>query len=342
VSGRQNPTMNSVRYFCTCFDQNYLPRALALHASLVKHCVSFRLYAICYDEASYATLQHLKLPSVVPISLTDFEDGDSALLQAKQNRSKIEYYFTCTPSLCLYVLAHFPEVDMLTYLDADLYFFSDPEPLFAEMDGYSIGMIGHRFATGARRFERYGLYNVGWLSFCRDVQGMACLSWWRERCLEWCYDRLQGDRFADQKYLDEWPERFKKVRVIQHKGANVAGWNIANYLIREESGRVWIDEQPLIFFHFANFKEIKPWLFKTGFGSYMVRPSHVVRRHIFWPYIYELNCVAPKQNLTGRIRKLDFHLGSFKQWIRNTGRFIRGVLFQEYIFYCSGKRSFYN
>ena len=322
-----------IKYFCTYFDKNYLPRVLALHASLVRHCGQFCLYALCHDESSFETLNRLILPGMVPVSLHDLEKYDTELLQAKQHRSTVEYYFTCTPAICLYVMEHYPDVDLLTYLDADLYFFSNPQPLFDELNSYSIGIIEHRFSPGARRFQRYGIYNVGWLSFRRDENGIECLKWWRARCLEWCFDRLEGNKFADQKYLDDWVNRFKNVLVMQHKGANVAAWNIANYRIREKSGRVWVDEQPLIFFHFANFKEIKPWLFKTGFGSYMVRPSHVVRRHIFWPYISELNRVAPKQNLTHRIRKLDYHIGSFKQLIRNTGRFVRGLLFQEYIFY---------
>lgn len=321
----------SGRQFCTCFDQNYLPRALALHASLVKHCVDFRLYAICYDDPSYTALQNLKLSNVVPIPMTDFEKGDSALLQAKQNRSQIEYYFACTPSLCLYVLAHFPEVDMLTYIDADLYFFSDPEPLFAEMEGYSIGIIGHRFSKGARRFEKYGLYNVGWLSFRRDTRGMACLNWWREQCLEWCYDRLEGNRFADQKYLNEWLERFQKVRVIQNKGANVAGWNIANYSVTEEDNQVFIDNQPLIFFHFANFKEIKSWLFKTGFSGYLVSPSRIVRHKIFGTYISELKRLAPGKGPNKKLRIVDLHLNFTMQFVRQVLRFIRSLLFREYI-----------
>ncbi len=321
------------KFYCTCFDQYYLPRALALHASLVRYCTSFRLYALCFDKASYSTLVQMKLTGVVPIPLEAFEEGDSELLKAKRNRSQVEYYFTCTPSLCLYVLNHSPEIDFVTYLDADLYFFEDPQPLFDEMIDHSIGIIEHRFAKGAMRYKRFGLYNVGWVSFRRDEHGMACLKWWRERCLEWCYDRLEGNRFADQKYLDDWPLRFQKVRVIQHKGANVACWNIANHHVIERNGKVWIGDQPLLFFHFASFKEVRSWLFKTSFGSYLVSPSRTVRRYIFEPYICELKRVAPHQKLNKRVRKLDFHLHSIKQLTRNTGRIMRSLLFREYIIF---------
>ena len=90
--------------FCTYFDQNYLPRGLALYRSLREHCPGFKLWVLCMDEATHQVLTQLDLPEVEPISLKDFEKDDEPLLAAKQNRSQVEYYFTCTPSLLLFVL----------------------------------------------------------------------------------------------------------------------------------------------------------------------------------------------------------------------------------------------
>src|SRR6185369_9309965 len=130
----------------------------------------------------------LNWPELIPIPLEEFEAADPALLQAKANRSKVEYYFTCTPSLPLYVLNKNPEYDLVTYIDSDLYFYSSPEPLFEEMGDDSISVIEHRYAPHLLGRERYGIYNVAWMSFRRTPDGLACLNWWRERCLEWCYD----------------------------------------------------------------------------------------------------------------------------------------------------------
>ena len=76
--------------------------------------------------------------------------------------------------------------------------------------------------------RRFGIYNVGWVSVRRRDDGIAALRWWRERCIEWCYDRVEGDRFADQRYLDRLPELFAGVHVIEHLGANLAPWNFAD------------------------------------------------------------------------------------------------------------------
>jgi hypothetical protein len=96
----------------------------------------------------------------------------------------VEYYFTCTPSLPLYVLKHNAEIDVISYLDADLYFFSHPAPIYEELGDQSILIVGHRFPAHLRqREELNGTYNVGFLSLRGNSVGLQCLSWWRERCL---------------------------------------------------------------------------------------------------------------------------------------------------------------
>jgi hypothetical protein len=275
--------------FCTYFDQYYLTRGLALYRSLREHCHEFRLWVLCMDGTTYHTLVELQLPGVHPIALEEFERDDESLQLAKTNRSRIEYYFTCTPSLPLYILNNQPEVDLITYLDADLFFFSSPAPLFEEMKEGSVAIIGHRFPPNLKGLERHGIYNVGWLSFRRDANGLACLHWWRDRCIEWCYDRLENGQFGDQKYLDDWPSRFQNVVVLEHKGANVAPWNLANYCLRDQNGNtVMIDSQPLVFFHFHGLKKITQWLYNPSWEIYGVTSSMVLRRRIYVPYIRTL------------------------------------------------------
>jgi len=276
-------------YFCTYFDRNYLPHGLALYRSLRDHCPEFRLWVLCMDDVTYGILGNLDLPGVHTIALGDFERGDEPLLGAKQNRSRVEYYFTCTPSLPLYIFKTRHEVDMVTYLDADLLFFADPGPLFEEMGEGSVAMIGHRFPPRLLSRERFGIYNVGWLSFRRDEEALACLRWWRERCIEWCYDRVEEGRFADQKYLDQWPGRFRNVVILEHKGANVAPWNLANYrLYLREDSAIMVDEQPLLFFHFQGLKRVNRWMYNPHWSGYGLYPSWVLRRNIYAPYLKEL------------------------------------------------------
>ena len=177
-------------------------------------------------------------------------------------------------------------MDLITYLDADLYFFADPAPLYEEIGDRSVAISAHRFPPELIAFEQFGIYNVGWLSFRRDESALSCLRWWRERCIEWCYDRVEPGRFADQKYLDDWPNRFQGVAVLSHKGANLAPWNLANYKVRASAGQVWVDEQPLVFFHYHGLRQIvRGFLYDPNFGQYGYAADQTVKNSVYAPYV---------------------------------------------------------
>jgi hypothetical protein len=289
-----------MRYFCTYFDQHYLLRGLALHHSLMQHCPEFQLWILCMDGDCYDVLTRMDLPQVRLISMTEIEGQFPALLEAKKGRKKVEYYFTCTPALPLYVLNQDPDVDAITYLDADLYFFADPAPLYEEIADHSIAIIEHRFPAELSHLAEHGIYNVGFLFFRRDVNGLACLGRWLEQCLDWCYDRVEGNRYADQKYLDDWPGRFEKLVVLQHKGANLAPWNLAKYTITFRSGHCFVDGQPLIFFHFHGLKRVGNWLYEPNLARYNVNRSGAVSR-IYKPYIKAISQIARRDISLGRM-----------------------------------------
>jgi hypothetical protein len=287
-------------HLCTYFDINYLPRALALYNSLRRHAGRFRLYALCLDDATHAWLSRPDAPEgIVPIALAELEAFDPELLAAKATRSRVEYYFTCTAAFQLFLLEKFPAIDLLTYLDADLYFYSSPAPIFEEMGESSILIVGHRFPAHLRHLEEFGIYNVGLLTFRNNADGRACLEWWRARCIEWCYDRLEDGKFGDQKYLDDWPERFRGVKVLAHKGANLAPWNLAGYEISERNDTVMVDEMPLIFYHFHKLKMLSPNLFDTGLTDPRARLNATVRRRIFAPYLRELRSLVESSGAGG-------------------------------------------
>jgi hypothetical protein len=240
------------------------------------------------DATCYDTLYHMNLANIKLIGLEELEKDDIKLLTAKKNRSLVEYYFTCTPSLPLYILNMQPDIDMITYLDADLFFFSSLEPIFNEMGNSSILIIPHRFPLNLKHLERCGIYNVGFLSFKRDESAINCLRWWKDRCIEWCYDRCENDRFADQKYLDNWHSYFQNVHVLNYKGAGLAPWNISKYKLDFNSSDQLIEDDILIFFHFHALKKINKWVYNTHLSAYKAKLSNTIKKNIYCPYICEM------------------------------------------------------
>jgi hypothetical protein len=276
------------RVYCTYFDHNYLPRGLALYHSLQRHAPGARLWVLCLSEACYDTLIALDLPNLIPQRLAAFEAAEPEVAATRPKRSLIEYYFTCSPAWIMFVMNSEPDAEWVTYLDSDLFFFSSPDPIYDEMKNAAFGIIPHRFSRGLEDQRRFGLYNVGWVSVRRHDDGLIALRWWRERCIEWCYDRVEGDRFADQRYLDRFPEMFSGVHVIEHLGANLAPWNFADFGVEWRDDEVEIDGRyKLVFFHFYGVKRSGRYYFNSH-RLYHAPFSSVMKHRIYQPYVAAL------------------------------------------------------
>ena len=241
------------RYFCTLFDSGYLIKGLAMIRSLERFCPGMRIHVLCMDEQAKVILEDLQMPFVHCVSLAEVET--EALLKAKADRGVAEYCWTLSAGFTWHVIANNPDIDLLTYVDADLMFYSDVQPLFDEITDASIAIIEHRFTERLKDREVNGRFCVEWVSFRRDEQGMACLTRWRDQCLEWCYYRLEDGKMGDQKYLDEWPERYSKCHILMHPGAGIAPWNYAQYRFgKDGQGCITVDGASLIFYHFHQFQ----------------------------------------------------------------------------------------
>ena len=273
-------------HYCTYFDRNFLTRALALHRSLVRHSPPFTLWALCLDEDAYAALMTLRLDGVRAIRLVELEAADPQLAAVKDSRSTVEYYFTCSPSLPRFLFQRDPSIQLMTYLDADLLFYSSPQPIFDELGDGSVLIVPHRFPANLRHLEIYGTYNVGWVSFRNDSRGLAVLDRWRQQCLEWCFDRVEADRFADQRYLDAWPD-LPGVVVLAHPGAGLAPWNFMRHRIDLAADPPTVDGRSLMFYHFQGVKAIRPGLWDIGLDRYG-RMGREVKVWLYRGYVREL------------------------------------------------------
>jgi hypothetical protein len=284
-----------MRYYCTLFDGNYTPNFLALYDSLVSHSGSFKIYAFCMDDKSYDYLLDDPLNSegkIVVISIAQLKEHFPQLEGLVKQRSVVEFYFSCSPFITTYVFDKEQSATHVTYLDADLLFFDSPEHIFEEIAECSVGIIAHKFYGWGERYLKYGKYNVGWVTFKNDTNGRACLKSWLDDCEEWCYDYYDeiGQRFGDQKYLDKWGHDFSGIKVISQKGANVAPWNAGRYKVSTNAeGKIYIDEDPLVFYHYASFKKVDANTYTTSMSKYMARPGHILKRDIYQKY---LNIVA--------------------------------------------------
>ena len=263
--------------FCTLFDHRYLARGLVLYRSLKTVCPDARLRVFCMDDDTKRLLDDMRLPELTAISLQELESHDPELRATKSTRTQVEYCWTATPAVCLHALETDPELEMITYLDADLMFFHDPGPIFDELGEDSVLIIPHRYeARWSERERKYGTYNVQFMTFRRTRDGLAALRWWRGRCIEWCYARFEDGKFGDQRYLDDWPERFPSVHVLEHPGGGVAPWNVGGSELELRGSTINVDGQPLIFYHYHSLQ-----IYRVNMAFGQVR--HLSQKYRFTP-----------------------------------------------------------
>ena len=286
--------------FCTLFDSNYLTRGLALNNSLAKVCASYHLYVVAFDDNCFEYLRQANLPNLTPIALRDFEDRQ--LLAIKSTRSIAEYCWTCTPSTILYCIETF-NLPSCTYIDADMIFYQDPAILLNEVKNDSVLITPHRYSADYDQSATHGIYCVEFMFFRSDERGMAALRWWRDRCIEWCYDRLEDGKFGDQKYLDDWTTRFKGVKVLQHEGGGLAPWNVQQYALSFENSQMHMRNLktgisfPVVFFHFHGLKFFTDGIVSCSGALYDLTGE--VKTLIYFPYIRQLLQLAEKLNREG-------------------------------------------
>src|SRR3989344_2394733 len=258
-------------HLCTVFDKNYVVRALALYNSVSKFDPETNFWFLCLDTESKELVDMLGLNNVKIKTVEDI--GDSELAGVKEGRTIGEFAFTSKSCLLNYVVANTQTGDMVVFADSDILCYSSMKNFFGKMvDNYNIAVTPHRFGENKKYMEqRVGKYNAGMLFFINSEESRKCIGEWRNQCIDWCYLRYEDGKLGDQMYLAEWPTKYKGVLEVADKGINLGSWNIANYKITENENGVWIDNEPLICYHFHG---LKMYLDKGGVSPLPINVLH--------------------------------------------------------------------
>jgi hypothetical protein len=262
-----------MEHYVTLFDSLFLPQGIALRDSLEKHGGAHTLWVLCMDDETYEVLTRLRLANLKPVHLSSVETPQ--LLQAKKDRTRVEYCWTLTPFTPGFVFQRDAAIERVTYVDADLWFRRNPAPIFRELEesGKQILITEHDYAAEHDQSATSGRFCVQFVTFRRDGSE-AVRKWWEERCIEWCYARQENGKFGDQKYLDDWPERFgEHVHVLRNNRLIRAPWN----------GPSVSDEDP-VFYHFHALRLLDDN--KANLGGYPL--SRRLIREFYEPYMKEL------------------------------------------------------
>ena len=268
------PDKVTVEHFVTIFDYNFLAAGLCLYRSLRAHGGAFRLWVVCMDHLVEARLREMALPDVILLPVGEMETEE--LRRVKADRSMGEYCWTLTPFAPHFVMQREPTVRRVTYLDADLYFFDDPRRLLDEPAATQAHVLitEHAYSPEYDQTAYSGIYCVQFIAFRNSAEAQGVLRWWQERCVEWCYNRSENGKFGDQKYLDDWPERFPgTVHVLQQKQLALGPWNAERFLHN--------DSLVPVFFHFHGLRVVSDkrlllhLTYRLSAGAMRLYPSYL-------------------------------------------------------------------
>lgn len=285
--------------YVTLLDSLFLPQGVALHTSMERHLKDYVLWVLCVDDPAYAALTKLQLPNVRLLQLSCIETKE--LSRLKPARTKGEFCWTLTPYAPRFVFEADKAVERVTYLDADLWFKKSPAPIFEEFNqsGKHVLITDHAYGPEHDQSENSGQFCVQFMTFTR-VGGEPVRKWWEDRCNEWCYARVENGKFGDQKYLDDWPTRFKaSVHVLTNKELVLAPWNAFRYPY--SNALVW---------HFQGLRLVQA---KSGLAvqlsDYPIPETTLT--HVYMPYIKDLKVAVSKLlsegvQVQGQAKKLNW------------------------------------
>lgn len=276
--------------FCTLFNWAYLPQGIVLYKSLDEATQgNFTLYALCMDDFTAAAMKAANLRNLRILTLAEIEDD--TLRGLRSTRTIGEYCWTLTSPLLLHVLSLQPAGTVVSYVDADLWFASDPRVVLDELGTGSIYIHEHDFAPAFQHLmASAGRFNVGLSSFRNNIEGRACLERWKEQCINECVMDPASGKCGDQHYLDEWPALYPDLVISANPGVGLAPWNVDKHKIARRGNKLEVDGRPVVFYHFHSLKMLRSRLgFKPilmAAGEYCFGPDLI--NSLYSPYAREL------------------------------------------------------
>ena len=291
--------------FITLFDKNYMSRGIVLYNSLKENCTtSFNLYVLALDDVVKEHLGSLNRSNLIVVTVQDLKVMYPVLECLEQERTRGEFCWTLSSFSVQYAIRYFG-LRSCIYVDSDVCFYDDPQVLLAEMSNESVMITEHNYTPEYDQSTTSGKFCVQFMYFKNNEDGNKVLEWWRSRCEEWCYNRMEDGKFGDQKYLDDWESRFEGIVYnCRNIGCGVAPWNVQKYIVTLENDKPYVMDRitkvkkRIVFFHYHELTGIS----ETRWCLSHYRLDEAEKEILYKYYISELHNIE-NQYSEGMIKK---------------------------------------
>jgi hypothetical protein len=296
------PAPPPVRHYATSCPASQVP---ALFESMERHCKPFVLHvlALDWDEKAVAPMSP-RLQITGRDAFLGRHPGLFPLPGPPRNGNE-----TACSTRWTYLCDVMEDTGQpVTLIDGDLWFWSSPEPAFAEIGDAPCAVSPHGFpplAAGLPGIARethaqHGVYNGGWTYFAGTDAGRLAARYMATAAHEWCYlgfrDLPDGRRaFGDQTYLEDLVEVFG-AHVIAHPGVNLGPWGVHAHTVDAGSPPL-VDGRPLVAYHYSS---LRP-------GRQLANDEYQLSDHqlrvLYLPYLEEIGDVAQAEALRARLAR---------------------------------------
>ena len=249
----------------TIVTKSYLAYARALAHQVKKHQPSSTMYVLLTDN-----VDSFFNPEDEPFEVVQLHQlGHQGLIKdMRQYYSAFEFCNSLRPMMHEYMLQNTTH-DSWLYLDSDIHVVDKLDDVFEELSQHSILLNPHCFAPDISpdpvesSFNKYGVYNGGFLGLQRGEQTQEFLDWFRSRLVFHCME--DSDMPDDQSWLNLVPVFFKNVCIYKHPGTNISFWNLHDRVFqKQQNGSYLVNDQPLLFIHFSGGEMENP---EAGFSK---------------------------------------------------------------------------
>jgi hypothetical protein len=261
--------------FCTIITPDFLHYALALRESLLEYDSNIRLYILLSDvkEELKETVESKYSDTYILFAKDLCEQGTAKAIWDKYYTTYTDgFRWSMKPILLQHLLL---KSDKVVYVDCDIHFYNSYQFLFEELNSNNLLITPHWRSSDpfADEFNfnllyTSGLYNGGFVG--AKNKAIDALEWWAKANLFACEINQAQGRFVDQTHLNLLPIYFENIKVLHHRGCNVAGWNLIECKRTLHSdGQILINNTwPIVFVHYS---EATLYFIRSG-TDYLLQP----------------------------------------------------------------------
>ena len=251
------------RFFTYC-TSDYLLYAVNSMESALKFHPKSKGHIICVDSLAHKF--QAPFTGIYIEELAKFPRATLLFKEALKDKTTLEAIISIKPSIMIDILDEVLDTEVLVYIDTDVFFYSSLVGFEQENSDGDFIAIQHMYPTEPTEFP-FGKFNAGLIITRKSRESLEILREWERLCINWCSLVRSEGRYADQGYLEEL------VRMPRGKGVKSSVLNIGMHYLRNgprvsmDEGRPYIEDSPLIAFHFHGLK-LHGDLLWTGINRY--------------------------------------------------------------------------